>query len=234
MAEFAQIVRLVQTILRLPFYKSLPGALLEQILAHVYSGRTTGTYDFVDVVNHETHTGWQVKSTRHSTPVTWKRAKLPDKNPLIAASRRTPQGAQRLGDAIIDFCNRAAKDSIEKYKLKSLKYARLIDYENGRLTYFERTLPLTGEIFNSREFAWSWSKSKITRKKEQLSAFHGVHAKSDVAWFAWHGLGENQLHFKGEDAWWPVKGSPMRRDFERLGDRLKLPDLEKLIAGWQP
>ena len=234
MVKVARVAEQVKTILRLPFCESLPGAALEDILAHVYGGRRLGTYDFVDVVNDRTRTGWQVKSTRHSTPVTWKRAKLPNKTSLIEASYITPEDAQALGDAIITFCNHAVKESIEKYQLKSLKYARLIDHKNGRLTYFERTLPISGEVFESQEFTWSWSQSKTTKKKEQLPAFHGVHINSGLAWFAWHGLGENQLHFKGERAWWPAKGSPNRLDFERSGDRLKLTDLEKLITGPRP
>ena len=233
MADIARVVTLIQTILRLPFYESLPGAAFEEILAHVYGGRRTGTYDFVDVVNDETHAGWQVKSTRHLTPVTWKRAKLPNKNSLIEASRKTPAGAQVLGDAIIDFCNHAAKESIKKYQLKSLKYARLIDYMDGRLTYFERILPISGELFEPRDFTWSWSQSR-TARKEQLPAFHGVHVNFDRPWFAWHGLGENQLHFKGERAWWPAEESPNRHDFTRSGVRLQLADLAELITAQAP
>ena len=229
MARIPHVVKLVQTTLRLPFYESLPGAALEEILAHVYGGRRTGTYDFVDVVNAETHTGWQVKSTRRSTPVTWKRAKLPDKDLLIKASHETSTGAQALGNAIIDFCNRAARESIAKYKLRSLKYARLVDYMDGRLTYFEIVLPISGTLFDTRDFTWSWSKARHA-KKEQLPAFHGVHSNSGKPWFAWHGRGENQLHFKGETAWWPSGDSPDRRDFARLGDRLRLDDLANLIA----
>ena len=232
MGDIARVIKLVQSILRLPFYESLPGAALEQILAHVYGGRTTGTYDFVDVVNDETRIGWQVKSTRHSTPVTWKRAKLPDKESLINESR-VPSGAQVLGDAIIRFCNHAAKDSVEKYQLKSLKYARLIDYMDGRLTYFERKLPISGNVFNPRDFTWSWSPQR-TASKEQLSAFHGFHVNSGRAWFAWHGRGENQLHFKGERHWWPTEKSSNRRDFSRSGDRLSVTDLADLIATHAP
>ena len=233
MANGARVVELVQTVLRLPFYDSLPGAALENILAHVCGGRTTRTYDFVDVVNNQTRAGWQVKSTRRKTPVTWKRAKLPNKDVLIDASRKTAAGRQALGDAIIDFCNHAAKKSIEKYRLQSLKYARLIDYMDGRLTYFERTLPINGELFEAGDFSWSWSKAR-TAKKEQLSAFHGMHVESGQAWFAWHGLGENQLHFKGERAWWPAEGSPERHDFVRSGGRLTLAELAELIAARTP
>ena len=232
MADTARITKLVQSTLRLPYFDSLPGAALEEILAHVYGGRRTGTYDFADVVNEDTRTGWQVKSTRHSTPVTWKRAKLPDKESLINESH-TPSGAQMLGDAIIRFCNHAAKESIEKYELYSLKYARLIDYMDGRLTYFERTLPISGNVFNPRDFTWSWSRQR-TAKKEQLSAFHGIHVNLGRAWFAWHGRGENQLHFKGERHWWPAETSSNRRDFSRVGDTLSVSDLADLIVTHAP
>ena len=38
-------------------------------------GEVLGTYDFVDVIKRGSKCGWQVKSTKESTPVTWKRAK---------------------------------------------------------------------------------------------------------------------------------------------------------------
>ena len=227
MGAIYSVTKLVNSTLRLPFYESLPGEVLEQILAHVYGGRRTGTYDFVDVVNDQTRTGWQVKSTRHSTPVTWKRAKLPDKETLIDRSS-TPEGAQELGDTIIDFCNHTARESVEKYRLETLTYARLIDYMDGTLTYFERDLPISGNVFNPRDFTWSWSQQR-TARKEQLSAFHGVHIDSREAWFAWHGRGENQLHFKGEKHWWPTEKSPYRCDFSRLGEKILLTDLADII-----
>lgn len=233
MADFAQIITLIQTTLRLPFWKSLPGSVLEEILAHVYGGRRTGTYDFVDVVNDVTRTGWQVKSTRHATPVTWKRVKLPNKGSLIERSHATSEGTQTLGNAIVDSCNSAAKESIEKYKLKSIKYARLVDHMNGRLTYFERVLPISGQLFEPRHFRWCWSKAK-TAKKEQLPAFHGVHVDSDDTWFAWHGRGENQLHFKGEKLWWPAERGHNRRDFVRSGDNLTMTELADMITDHAP
>ena len=224
---------MVQAMLRLPFFQSLSGSVLEEILAHVYKGQRTGTYDFADVVSDDTHTGWQVKSTRASTPVTWKRAKLPNKQALIKASRKSASDAQVLGDAIIDFCNHAATESVSKYGLKKLRYARLVDYMDGRLMYFERELPISGLLFNPKDFTWSWSIAKKKPKKEQLSAFHGVHTASGRSWFAWHGLGENQLHFKGESAWWPDDGTETSRNFERTKEVLKLGDVAKIIASYE-
>ena len=233
MTEPDRIVALVQAMLRLPFFQSLPGAVLEEILAHVYRGKRPGTYDFADVVSEDTHTGWQVKSTRVNTPVTWKRAKLPNKKPLIEASQKSTSGAQVLGDAIIDLCNHSAIESVRKYGLKKLGYARLVDYMDGRLMYFERELPISGLLFDPKDFTWSWSTAKKTSKKEQLSAFHGFHTASRRPWFAWHGLGENQLHFKGESAWWPENGTATSRNFDRAGEVLKLADVAKLITSYK-
>ena len=230
MTQLERVPPLVQAMLRLPVFASLPGSVLEEILAHVYSGRRTGTYDFADVVNQSIGTGWQVKSTRIKTPVTWKRAKLPDKGPLIEGSKKDSTGAQRLGDAIIALCNAAAQHSVKEYGLKRLVYARLIDYMDGRLIYFERELLIDQPLFNAADFTWFWSKTKKVTKKEQLQAFHGVHKPTERAWFAWLGLGENQLHFKGESAWWPPAGDPTRIDFRRSGSPLTLLELASLIA----
>ena len=229
-----KIESLVQAMLRVPFFQSLPGAILEEILAHVYNGTRTGTYDFADVVAEESRVGWQVKSTRIDTPVTWKRVKLPDKMSLINASRKSSGGVRELGDAIISYCNRAALESVDKYKLTTLRYARLVDHMNGNLTYFERDLRIDGMLFNPADFIWAWSKKRKTTKKEQLSAFHGIHKITGQAWFAWHGLGENQLHFKGERHWWPPSESKARRDFFRLGETLKLDEFASIIDSVSP
>ena len=233
MTETDPIAALVQAMLRLPFFKSLPGPVLEEILAHVYKGRRTGTYDFADVVSDDMHTGWQVKSTQVNTPVTWKRAKLPDKRAMIVASQESASDAQVLGNAIIDFCNHAVIESVSKYELKKLRYARLVDWMDGRLMYFERELPISGLLFDPKDFTWVWSTAKKTTKKEQLPAFHGTHTPSGHSWFAWHGLGENQLHFNGETAWWPEAGTATRLDFRRAGEVLKLTDVAKLIASYK-
>jgi hypothetical protein len=234
-SRFDRTVSLVQSLLRLPFFQSLPGSALEEILAHVTGGERMGTYDFVDVVAKREKIGYQVKSIRATTPVTWKRAKLPDKNTFIEASHRDAKGAQALGDAIIAFCNDHAIQSIKKYGLQRLVYARLVDYMDDTLTYFEKDLPINKPLFNPRDFTWSWSKAKEATTKEQLSAFHGVDKATGRSWFAWHGLGENQLHFKGESAWWPPAGSPDRVDFRRAeGGALALVDIAEAILACVP
>jgi hypothetical protein len=63
--------------------------------------------------------------------------------------------------------------------------------------------PKDPTLFNPDDFDWQWSKPKHTVKKEQLPALHGRNVHTDTKWWAWHGLGENQLHFYGEKAWWP-------------------------------
>ena len=212
--------------LLLPFWNSrIPGDVLESILAHVRGGNVLRTYDFVDVVDGATRTGWQVKSTRSSTPVTWKRAKIPDAQELIEASNHSSSGLQELGDAIIAFCNEHARESIYKYELEELGYSRLILEDNGEATYFERLLctQSSPNIFDPKEFSWAWSVPKSTTKKEQLPALHGTSRKTGLKSWAWHGLGENQLHFSGESGWWPKAGS--RNSFT-----LRLPTQEQKIS----
>ena len=231
----SKIESLVQVMLRVPFLpQSLPGGILEGILAHVYSGTRLCTYDFVDVVAEESRVGWQVKSTRVGTPVTWMRVKLPNKTSLINASQKGNDGVRELGDTIISYCNHAALESIEKYQLTTLRYARLVDHENGNLTYFERDLPIDGMLFDPKDFTWAWSKEKKTTKKEQLPALHGTHKATGETWFAWHGHGENQLHFKGERHWWPLSSEKTRRDFFRLDEAFKLDEFASIIDSVSP
>ena len=110
-----------------------------------------------------------------------------------------------LGNAIIDFCNEHAAGSILKYSLTEIYYSRLVVFESKEVLYFEKLLctkdiPI---IFNKNDFYWKWSTQKNALRKEQLPALHGFHKLTNEKWFAWHGLGENQLHFSGEKNWWP-------------------------------
>jgi hypothetical protein len=202
------MARILENYLRLPFTEeTIPGAIMEHVLAHVRGAEVLNTYDFVDVVQKRSHVAWQVKSTKASTPVTWKRAKIPNADELVAKSRKSDRGIQRLGDAVIAFCNAHAKESIELYDLEEIGYARLIVHDDGNVTYFERAICTrdSPDIFSADEFQWRWSKPKRTQKKEQLPALHGIKRNTGEKWFAWHGLGENQLHFSGEGNWWPVR-----------------------------
>lgn len=189
-------------------------------------------------MDRENRIGWQVKSTLAGTPVTWKRAKIPARDTLIAESRRSAEGLQALGDSIIAFCNHHAAASLESYDLTEIGYSRLVIHKNGEATYFERLLctQASPRIFNAEDFEWRWSAQKNTIKKEQLSALHGIHRASGRKWFAWRGLGENQLHFSGEPTWWPEEGEPhsIRFVLPDESQKLTLEGFIELLADLPP
>jgi hypothetical protein len=228
-----KITNYFQAFLKLPWAdESIPGSIVEQIIALTHEAQVLNTYDFVDVYIPG-GVGWQVKSTKSSTPVTWKRAKIENKNEMIEHSRSGEDGLQKLGDSIIDFCNHHAHESIKSYGLKEIRYSRAILFENKSIKYFERRLCTFSDqdVFKKSDYNWSWSKEKSTQKKEQLSALHGFSKKSGKKVWAWHGLGENQLHFSGESEWWndpenlmsfqigfPTKKLSFDRFFELMSD----------------
>ena len=205
-AQLQEIRAAISTYLRLPFSDyAIPGRIMESVLRFVRGGRVLNTYDFVDVIHGSV--GWQVKSTKTNTPVTWKRAKIPDSDNLIGESRKSDEALQRLGDSILAFCNQHVSDSIERYDLETIGYARLIvNVKSKQITYFEREIASRSDprVFIPKDFEWRWSKPKRTVKKEQLPALHGIEKKTGTKCFAWHGRGENQLHFSGESYWWPT------------------------------
>jgi hypothetical protein len=215
--QLDEMRRMLANYVRLPFSQdSIPGALMESVLSHVRGGGVLNTYDFVDVIRPESRCGWQVKSTKATTPVTWKRAKIPNALELIEASEQSEQGLQVLGDAIIDFCNEHALVSMSKYDLDEIGYSRLIARNNGQVTYFERLLCSQDApyVFNPAEFTWQWSTPKRTIIKEQLPALHGTNRTTGKKWWAWHGRGEDQLHFSGESVWWPAEDHPHAFSFQ--------------------
>lgn len=223
--ELDKIKAILSKYATLPFSTDIiPGAVIESVLANVRNAKVLNTYDFVDVISPTIRGGWQVKSTKESTPVTWKRAKIPNAKSLIEASKNSDEGLQALGNAIICFCNDHARESLDLYGLNEIGYARLIVHKNRRVTYFEKLLCTREQpqIFDPEEFEWFWSKPKNQVKKEQLSALHGIHRVTGKKWWAWHGLGENQLHFSGEGSWWPA-----HRDSQAISFHLP-PDEEKL------
>jgi hypothetical protein len=234
--ELQAIASIVQRYLRLPVATdAIPGALMEAVLAHVRGGKVLPTYDYVDVIKESAKVGWSIKSTKSTTPVTWKRAKIADKERLIAKSRETARGRQRLGDEILGFCNEHACASMEKYGLVAIGYARLLIEPSGKLLYFERELCSRKRpyIFDPGDFEWRWSEPKNTKSKEQLPALHGYHRASGKKWWAWHGLGENQLHFSGESEWWPARNDDHAIAFSMPSesDKLTFPDLLALLDG---
>lgn len=223
--QIETIVHILKAFSRLPFFvDKFPGEALENIVAYVRKGEVLNTYDFVDVVNYDLKCGWQIKSTRRATPVTWKRAKIPGVSQLIEESFSDQEARKMLGDAIISFCNSHVKESIELYELEQIGYARLILNPNGTATYFEKLLcsGSNANIFQPDQFNWRWSLQKETTKKEQLRALHGFDKNTNKKWWAWHGLGENQLHFSGENYWWPSENDTHQVTFELPPDCDKL------------
>ena len=179
---------------------------MESVFSFVREGKVLNTYDFVDVIDGKS--GWQIKSTKAETPVTWKRAKIANAEELILQSYKSKRGLQELGNAIIDFCNEHVSASIDQYSLDRIGYVRLVVHQKKRrVNYFERPLCTRADprVFRKEEFSWRWSTPKKVRKKEQLRSFIGTKKDTSEKWFAWHGLGENQLHFSGERAWWPER-----------------------------
>ena len=224
--------RILASCVRLPvLQENIPGSLMESVLSHVRGGDVLGTYDFVDVIDPKTRLGWQVKSTKVGTPVTWKRAKIPNAVELTEASYQSKDGLQALGNSIIKFCNNHARESLEKYELSEIGYSRLILRKNGQATYYERLLCSQDkpDIFEPSEFFWRWSKPKKTKGKEQLPALHGFHRETCAKWWAWHGRGENQLHFSGESTWWPGNNDPQMFTFQLPTQERKL-SFENLLA----
>jgi hypothetical protein len=229
--QLKKIANILTGYLKLPFSKdSIPGTLMEDVIGSVRTGKVLNTYDFVDVIKKDDKVGWQVKSTKASTPVTWKRAKIPNAEPLISASHQNLEGSQLLGNAIIKFCNDHVMESLKLYDLTEIGYSRLIVHNDGSLTYFEKLLcdRSNPKIFNEEEFIWKWSRPKKTIKKEQLPSLHGFNKTTRGKWFAWHGLGENQLHFSGEKVWWPQDDNH-KIDFSFPSSRLSLQQFMNIL-----
>lgn len=217
---------------RLPFSGNrIHGDVLEGILAQVRNAIPLGRYDFIDVVKESDRVGWQVKSTAESTPVTWKRAKIEGRNDLIALSEKSSDGRHKLGKAIIDFCNTAVYRDFTRYSIDAIIYARLILHPNGTATYFEREIATRKhpQLFNPDDFEWTWTDQRTGLKKEQLSAFHGIHKSSGKKWWAWHGRGENQLHFSGERTWWPPENDRYHITFALPTEKFSLDELLELL-----
>lgn len=211
--QLTKIAHYLTAYMRIPYFQddTIPGKVMEKIISIVHDGDQLTTYDYVDVCI-EGSVGWQIKSTKHDTPLTWKRAKIANAIELINESETGEEGLKKLGDAIIDFCNKHADQSINLYSLNEIGYSRLIMFDDNTAIYFERLLctKKNTSIFNKEDYVWRWSKPKATIKKEQLTALHGINKKTANKSFAWHGRGENQLHFSGEKEWWPEINKPTK------------------------
>lgn len=211
--QLKKIAHYLTAYMRIPYFQddTIPGKIMEKIVSLVHGGEQLATYDYVDVCIPG-KVGWQVKSTKDNTPLTWKRAKIANSDALIKESEKGEPGLRKLGNAIIDFCNSHAEESIKLYKLDEIGYSRLIMFGDGTALYFERLICTkeTPQIFASGDYEWHWSTPKNTIKKEQLPALHGIHKATGRKAFAWHGKGENQLHFSGEKDWWPEIEMPTK------------------------
>ena len=232
--QLSLIKKILTGYIRLPFSDSIvPGAIMEGVLARVRGGQVLKTYDFIDVVKSEDRIGWQIKSTKEDTPVTWKRAKIPNKQKLIAESQRNAVGREKLGSTIINLCNQHIQKSIKTYNLDQIGYCRLIIHDGGKVTYFERLLCTRAkpQVFDPNDFIWEWSEPKDAKEKEQLPAFHGTNRETGKKWWAWHGLSENQLHFSGEENWWPKKNKlhALAFRFPTTEEKLSLEDFLSLL-----
>ena len=211
--ELEKIAHYLIAYMKIPYFQddTIPGKIMEKIISMVHSAKQLTTYDYVDVVL-EGKVGWQVKSTKKKSPLTWKRAKLANQAALIKNSENSEKGRQDLGGAIIDFCNTHAKHSLDKYQLDEIGLARLIMFKDNTAIYFEKQLctKTKPEIFLKEDYIWKWSIEKPAGEKEQLTALHGTNVKTNKKAFAWHGRGENQLHFSGEGSWWPDIQKPTK------------------------
>lgn len=202
-----------------PFFAHMvPGQILENSLAEIRHGTVLKTYDFVDVINHNSNCGWQAKSTKEQNPLTWARVKISDRQ-LIDDSHDSTKLRQQLGDAILQKCNAHVEKSIKKYELTEVGYARLIIHSSNHVTYFERLLCTKTRpmVFNPDDFIWSWSTGEKITKKGSSPALWGIHKPTNKKWWAWYGLAGNQLHFIGEKNWWP-------RSTNKHCIQFKLPD----------
>lgn len=232
--DLEKIAELLSNYVRLPVStNTIPGNFMESVLAHVRRAKVLQTYDYIDVYKPESHIGWSVKSTKASTPLTWKRAKIPNKIEIMNRSKHSVDACQELGTTIINFCNEHAHASMCNYKLEKIGYARLLLHKDGEVEYFERLLCSRDhpDIFNPNDFEWHWSQAKATSAKEQLPALHGIYKPTGAKWWAWHGHGENQLHFSGEKNWWPDINSPhsIRFHFPHEQDKLSFEQLVDLL-----
>lgn len=82
--ELAKIAHYLTAYMRIPYFQddTIPGKVMEKIISLVRGGEQLATYDYVDVCISG-KVGWQVKSTKNDTPLTWKRAKIANSEALI-------------------------------------------------------------------------------------------------------------------------------------------------------
>ncbi len=231
--ELKEIANILSGYLKLNIGDNIiPGSIMENTISSVRKAEVLKTYDFVDVICEERKIGWQVKSSKEKTALTWKRVKLPDSAKAIQDSKSSKKELQRLGDMIIDYCNKNAFDCFEKYSIDELGFSRLIMNKDGSLTYYERILCSKDSpmIFKKEDFIWKWSHQRKQNKKESLPGLNGINIHTGEKWFAWYGLGENQLHFYGEKTWRPeLESNENTIKFKAPKDKMSSKELMKLL-----
>lgn len=171
--EIKLIEKVILGYLRLPFSpNSIPGSIMEHVLGHVRNADVLNTYDFVDVVDRNKNIGWQVKSRKSSTPVTWKRAKITNRESLILDSESSDEGLDKLGAAVMGVCNDHLTESISKYNLTKIGYIDLILHSN-KIEYIECEMPQENlrELFKPSDFKWKWSIERKKGKKRSTICF---------------------------------------------------------------
>ena len=248
-----QLERIKQTLCSyhmLPFSGTrIPGDVLEGVLAHVRGGDLLGKYDFVDVLQRSEGVGWQVKSTRHRSPLTWMRADFRRRSELVAeADAERDEGRKRelvqaLGDSVIEYANASIRDSFTKYGLQQVMFCHLVLMPENRAMYYEKLLAVEGEeeLFRATDFMLSWREPRPGRANrnadpddpgaaEQLPSLRGRHVPTDQDWFAWYGRKGGQLHFLLEEKiWWPPESGAHRIDFDLPAERFKMDEAMDML-----
>jgi len=91
--QLIKIAHYLTAYMQIPYFQddTIPGKVMEKIISLVRDGEQLTTYDYVDVCIRG-KVGWQVKSTKSSTPLTWKRAKIAHSAALIKESETGADG----------------------------------------------------------------------------------------------------------------------------------------------
>lgn len=202
-----KIVGFLTTYTRIPFIEenAIPGNIMENAVSIARNGTQLPCYGFIDVIND--NIGWQVKSSRKKSPLTWGQVKAPSN--LLQS-----KDAIALGNHLINSINESSIAAMEKFNLETIGYARLIVYPNNHAVYFEkelsnRTNPI---IFNPKTYLWSWSNCTRKSNKETKPSLVGINTITGMREFSWHCLSGSQLHFDAEYQWWPKIKIPKSED----------------------
>lgn len=198
MRHLDDLGRYIKAYQSLPFFDgSVPGKILETLVAFAFQGRVLNTLDFVDVVSGKV--GWQVKSIKAGSDVTWKRVTIANPEFLLELSYEEPAF---LGRYLIDICNDHIFDSFVKYGLEDIRYIKA-EIHPSNVVLVEKSIVTNDSIvaFDHDDFYWHWTEPKHRNNKELLPSFSGFHKETNSKWFSWNGLGDNQFRFTYEKVW---------------------------------